>query len=189
MEWDCLVSLFHFLFTACGTTCIHGSVAASRGCSFMNYFLQTRICHFRSFPKDAENKSCHCWPCKRQSGESPKHNLTFPHAEFNLQNAPVQLGGQFKVKVTYLWHSWQVLIFNLLHVTATGLLSRMSDPTSTCLQESLFFQTHVFWRHPNDLWNFLYILLSRQGYFPASIGQVHNSVQWKDSISNFISSL
>lgn len=81
---------------------MHGSVAASRGCSFMNYFLQTRICYFYSSPKDAENKPCHCWPCERQSGESPQHNLTFPRAEFNLENTAVQLGGSFRVKVTYL---------------------------------------------------------------------------------------
>lgn len=81
---------------------MHGSGAASRGCSFMNYFLQMRICYFHSSPKDAENKPCHYRPCKKQSGESPKRNLTFPRAEFNLQSAAVHLGEQFRVKVTYL---------------------------------------------------------------------------------------
>lgn len=80
----------------------HGSVAASRGCGFMNYFLQTRICHFPFSREEAGNKPWHGWPWERQSGESPQHNLTFPRAEFNLQNAAVQLGGWFRVKVTYL---------------------------------------------------------------------------------------
>ena len=108
----------------------------------------------------------------------------------NLQNTAVQLGGWFRVKVTYLWSSWQVLIFNLLQVTAAGLLSRMLDPSSTCLQETLFFQTHEYHLLEASKWPFeSFCVLSGQGCFPSSIGQVHNSAQWKESISNFICNL
>jgi len=42
-------------------------------------------------PKDAANKPCHCWTCERQSHQGPKHKLTFPSAEFNLQTQQCSL--------------------------------------------------------------------------------------------------
>lgn len=120
---------------------MHDSVAASRSCSFINYFLQIRICHFHSSPKDAENILWHCWLSESQ-GETPQHNLTYPCAEFNLQNITVQLGGWFRVKGPYLC---SVRNYGyLISVTAAGLLSRMSGPASICLWETLFFQIHEY---------------------------------------------
>lgn len=123
---------------------MHDSVAARRRCSFMNYFLQMRICHFHSSPKDPENKPWHCWPYKRESGKTQQHNVTYPCAEFNLQNTPVQLGGWFRVKGIDPCSSWQLRMFNLRHGTAADFLSRMSGPASICLREALFFQIHEY---------------------------------------------
>lgn len=99
---------------------MHDSVAASRSCSFINYFLQIRICHFHSSPKDAENILWHCWLSESQ-GETPQRNLTYPCAEFNLQNITVQLGGWFRVKGPYLCSSSQLWIFNLCYCCRPSL--------------------------------------------------------------------
>lgn len=120
----------------------YGSASASKGCSFVNYFCKQGFAISTLPPKDAENKLCHCWPCERQSRESPERNLTFPSAELNLRNTAVPLGGRLEVNTAYLSSVWQVLVFILIHIGAAGPLSRMSDPASACLRESFFFQTH-----------------------------------------------
>lgn len=128
--------------------------------------------------------------CPRESqGGTPQHNLTYPCAEFNLQNTTVQLGGWFRVKETYLCSSLQLWIFNFCYCCRPSLQNRV-PPASACGKPCSFRSMNtIFWRHPNDLLNPLLYPPSGQGCFPCNSGEAHNSAQWKDSISIFISNL
>lgn len=141
-EKDCLVLVFYFLFMVCRTTmCMIQQQPAEAAASWI-IFCKWEFAISILPPRMLKTNHDTAGRPRESQGETPQHNLTYFCAEFNLQNATVQLGGWFRVKGTYLGFSWQLGIFNLHHGTTADF--RMSGPASICLQETLPFQIREY---------------------------------------------
>lgn len=120
---------------------MRSSGAARGGCSFTSYFCKQQFA-FSTHPQGCCKQTVPLLDLREAVTPRSQTQADISQCRIQPSNTAVQLGGRLVVNMTYLLSIWQVLIFNLVHMAAGGLLSRMSDPTSTCLQESLFFQAH-----------------------------------------------